>query len=409
MAVGNYMIKQISAIVNDAYEDITGQSNSIQTLDTSALVSMGAALDDMGLLEGWFGKLANRIVKTVFFVRTAPDKRERSILRDEHEYGAFIQKVYANSPDAVDNTEYKIPASATGLYTQSSPYDVNATIEMDAKVFGGQGTFSIEFVKPVDQIRTAFLNGVDMQRLIDAMYTMAMNKVKMAMNSLVDMACNTGIAACLNNGLARNLLYEYNTLHADDAGFTALTAANCFEDSDFCRYATVEIKETIKDMKEPSVVYNGQAYETFTDPENMIVEMISKAVSYLETYLYSDTFHDSLVDLKAQGVTVEEVSRWQRRNTGVKPSFEDLSTISIIHDEFKDEDSNPTGKIEQSGIIAFLHDREYVAAYFGHERDWEHYNARDDVYAVGFPRRKGYAVDDHANAMVFYIADPVTP
>lgn len=405
MAVGNYMIKQISAIVNDAYEDITGQSNSIQTLDTTALVSMGAALDDMGLLEGWFGKLANRIVKTVFFVRTAPDRRERSILRDEHEYGAFIQKVYATSPDVVDNNEYKIPNSSTGLYTQSSPYDVNATIEMDAKVFGGQGTFSIEFVKPVDQIRTAFLNGTEMQRMIDAMYTAAMNKLKIAMTSLVDMACNTGMAACLNNGLARNLLYEYNTLHADDVGFTALTVANCMSDADFCRYCTMEIKETIDDMKEVSTVYNAQAYETFTDEENLVLEMLSKAMSYFEVYLQADTFHNDLVSLPG----FEKVSKWQKRNKAVKPDFESLSTISVIHDEFKDEVTNPTGKIEQSGILAFLHDREYVAAYFGHERDWEHYNPRDDVYAVGFPRRKGYAIDDHANAMVFYIADPVSP
>lgn len=405
MAVGNYMIKQISSIVNDAYEDITGQSNSIQTLDTTALVSMGATLDNMGLLEGWFGKLANRIVKTVFFVRTAPDRRERSILRDEHEYGAFVQKIYATAPDVVDNSEYKIPNSSTGLYTQSSPYDVNATIEMDAKVFGGQGTFSIEFVKPVDQIRTAFLNGVDMQRMIDAMYTAAMNKLKIAMTSLVDMACNTGIAACLNNDLARNLLYEYNTLHADDVGFTALTVANCLSDADFCRYCTMEIKETIDDMQEVSTVYNAQAYETFTDEENLVLEMLSKAMSYFEVYLQADTFHDDLVKLPG----FEKVSKWQMRNKDVKPDFESLSTISVIHDEFKDEVTNPTGKIEQSGIIAFLHDKEYVAAYFGHERDWEHYNPRDDVYSVGFPRRKGYAIDDHANAMVFYIADPVTP
>lgn len=405
MAVGNYMIKQISSIVNDAYEDITGQSNSIQTLDTTALVSMGATLDNMGLLEGWFGKLANRIVKTVFFVRTAPDRRERSILRDEHEYGAFVQKVYATAPDVVDNSEYKIPNSSTGLYTQSSPYDVNATIEMDAKVFGGQGTFSIEFVKPVDQIRTAFLNGVDMQRMIDAMYTAAMNKLKIAMTSLVDMACNTGIAACLNNDLARNLLYEYNTLHADDVGFTALTVATCLSDADFCRYCTMEIKETIDDMQEVSTVYNAQAYETFTDKENLVLEMLSKAMSYFEVYLQADTFHDDLVKLPG----FEKVSKWQMRNKAVKPDFESLSTISVIHDEFKDEVTNPYGKIEQSGIIAFLHDREYVAAYFGHERDWEHYNPRDDVYSVGFPRRKGYAIDDHANAMVFYIADPVTP
>lgn len=401
MAIGNYMIKQIPAIVNDAFEDIVGKSNAIQTVDTTSLVSMGDTLDQMNLFEGWFGKLANRIVKTVFFVRTYEGKRERSILRDEHEYGAFIQKVYAYMPDVVDNPEYKIPETTHNTYTQSSPYDVKTTIQVDAKVFGGQGTFALEYVYPIDQIRTAFTSGTEMQRLIDAMYTTAMNKVKAAMESLVDMACNTAIAACINNGLARNLLDEYNTLHEDETGFTALTAATALSDSDFCRYCTMEIKETIDDMQSLATVYNAQGYETFTDESNLVCEMLSKANAFFEVYLQADTFHNDLVKLPR----FEKVNRWQYRNKSVKPSFASLSTISVIHDEFKDADTNPTGKIEQSGVIAFVHDIEYVAAYFGHERDWEHYNKRDDVVAVGFNRRKGYAIDDHANAVVFYIAD----
>lgn len=403
MAIGNYVVKQIASVVNDAYTDITGQNSTQKKLTTTSLVSMGDTLDQMNLLEGWWGKLANRIVKTAFFVRFYQGKRDRSILRDEHEYGAFIQKVYTVMPDAVDNPEYKIPETTYNTYTQSSPYDVKTTIEVDAKIYGGQGTFSIEFVRPVDQIRTAFTNTVEMQRLIDAMYTTAMNKIKAAEESLVSMACSTGIAACIDNGLARNLLKEYNDLHEDDQGFTALTAATCLSDADFCRYCTMEIKETIDDMQELSTVYNAQAYETFCDRSDLICEMLSKVNAFFEVYLQADSFHRDLVDLEG----FELVNRWSYRNKNVKPDFEDISTISVIHDAFKSE-TNLTGEITQSGVIAFIHDREYVAAYFGHERDWEHYNMRDDVYAVGFTRRKGFAIDDHANAVVFYIADPTT-
>lgn len=403
MAIGNYIVSQIASVVNDAYTDITGQNSTQKKLTTTALVSMGDTLDQMNLLEGWWGKLANRIVKTAFFVRFYQGKRERSILRDEHEYGAFVQKVYTITPDIVDNPEYKIPETTYNTYTQSSPYDVKTTIQVDAKIYGGQGTFSLEFVRPVDQIRSAFTSAVEMQRMIDAMYTTAMNKIKAAEESLIDMACNTAIAACINNGLARNLLDEYNTLHEDETGFVALTAATCLSDADFCRYCTMEIKETIDDMQTLSTVYNAQAYETFTDEENLICEMLAKAKAFFEVYLQSDTFNSSLVELSG----FELVNRWSYRNKNIKPDFESISTISVIHDAFKSE-TNLTGEITQSGVIAFLHDREYVAAYFGHERDWEHYNMRDDVYAVGFNRRHGFAIDDHANAMVFYIAD-VTP
>lgn len=96
-----YIIKQKYAVVNDAYADAVGNSSAITELDTTDLVSMGKQIDEMQLIDGWFGALANRIVKTVYFVRVYGGGRQRSVLRDEHEYGAFIQKVYYKAPDFV--------------------------------------------------------------------------------------------------------------------------------------------------------------------------------------------------------------------------------------------------------------------------------------------------------------------
>ena len=92
--------------------------------------------------------------------------------------------------------------------------------------------------------------------------------------------------------------------------------------------------------------------------------------------------------------------RWQRLDNSVTQSFEDVSSISI---------ENGSLEVAQSGIICFLHDIEHVAAYFGHRRTWEKYNERDDVMIHGDTMRKGYAVDGHANGLVFVVADPVTP
>ena len=117
-----YIAQQIKTLLNDVIEDLTGQSAAIQDIDTTDLVSMGKAISSMELLEGWYGKLVNRLAKTVYFVRVYDPKRARSILRDEHEYGAFVQKVYYTAPDFVDNPEYGIPSS--GSYTQHSPYIV---------------------------------------------------------------------------------------------------------------------------------------------------------------------------------------------------------------------------------------------------------------------------------------------
>lgn len=395
-----YIAQQIKTLLNDVIEDLTGQSAAIQDIDTSDLVSMGKAISNMELLEGWYGKLVNRLAKTVYFVRVYDPNRARSILRDEHEYGAFVQKVYYTAPDFVDNPEYAIPDS--GSYTQHSPYDVSAVVTVDAKIFGGQGTFALEIIRPVDQIRSAFLSDSEMMRFIDGIYLTIENKLKLAEEALVSTAVCTAMAADINGGNVRNLLTEYNTLHDDDPGFTALTAAQALTDADFLKFASKEINQLISYMEDMSTAYNVNGYMTFTDRDNLVVEMLADAAAAFDTYASADTFHNELIALPRY----EKVNKWQFTGQSGR-GFDNLSTIDIIHDDFKSE-TNLTGEITETGIIAFVHDIEHVAAYFGHRRSWEKYNERDDVYIHGETARKGYAVDLNANGMVFIVKD-VTP
>lgn len=398
MAKGDYIIKQKYSVVNDAIADAFGKSGSITTLNTTDLVSLGKSLANMELLEGWYAAMANRIVKTVYFMRVY-GQRQRSVLRDEHEYGAFVQKVYYKAPDFVANPEYGIPQdpvspSTEYTYNQSSPYDVSAVVEVTASVFGGQGTLALEFVRPVDQIRTAFLSEAEMIRFIDGLYVAADNKIKMAEEELTDMAVNTAIAYDVDNNKVRNLLTEYNALLPEDAD--PLTAAAAVRDADFLRYACMEIGQTIDYMGEMSTIFNVEGYETFTDRENMVVEVLSYFARSMEVFLQADTFHDSLVSLPRY----EAVPRWQRLKNSVAQDFASLSAIKIQNSAI-----NSGNALTVNGVVAFVHDVEHVAAYFGHRRTWEKYNERDDVYIHGDTMRKGYAVDGHANGVVFIVAD----
>jgi hypothetical protein len=398
MAKGDYIIKQKYAVVNDAIQDALGNNASISTLNTTDLVSLGKSLANMNLLEGWYAAMANRIVKTVYFVRVY-GQRQRSVLRDEHEYGAFVQKVYYKAPDFVANPEYGIPQAPVSpateyTYKQSSPYDVEAVVEVSASVFGGQGTLALEFVRPVDQIRTAFLSEAEMIRFIDGLYVAADQRIKLAEEELTDLAVNTAIAYDVDNNKVRNLLTEFNALLPEDAD--PLTAAQAVRDADFLRYACMEIGQTIDYMGEMSTIFNVEGYETFTDRENMVVEVLSYFARSMEVFLQADTFHDSLVSLPRY----ESVPRWQRLKNSVAQDFASLSAIKIQNSAI-----NSGNALTVNGVVAFVHDIEHVAAYFGHRRTWEKYNERDDVYIHGDTMRKGYAVDGHANGVVFIVAD----
>lgn len=379
-----YLVSQIKNIVNDSVKDALGKNYAATKVESTDVVSLGKAIGSYDAYEGFFGSLVNRIVKTVYFIRTY-EGNTRSVLRDEHEYGAFIQKIYYDLPDAVDNPTWNIPDSATGLYTQASPYDVNATVGVSSLIFGGKGTWSIEIVRPIEQIKTAFLDESSMMSFIDGIYLAVENAFKLEEERIVALAVNTAMADALDGGIARNLLAEYN-----DKFSQSLTAATAMVSADFIRYATKEIKRTIENMGKMSTVFNKGGYATFTSPDKMVVEMLAEFAAASDTYLQSDTFHDELVALP----NYERVPFWQ--TSGKNFDFTDCSKINVEHDDLDND-------IEQGGIIAFVHDIENVAAYFGRRRAWEVVNPRSEVVVHGEKAEKGFAVDRNANAEVFYL------
>ena len=391
-----YNVSQITTLINDVIEDLSGQNSSISTLESTDLVSLGKAIGSANLIEGFFGALCNRLAKSVYFIRAYDPESRRAILRDEHEFGAFVQKVYYTAPDVVDNPEYKVP-DGSGYYQNASPYDVTATVAVSAKVFDEQGTFALEIVRPIDQIRSAFLSESEMMRFIDGIYVAIENKMKLAEEGLVSTAVCTAMAYDIENGMSRNLLAEYNALLP--VGANALTAADCLRDTDFLRYAGMEIKRTMDFMEIMSTEFNSGGYLTFTDRENMVLEVLGTFADATDVYLTSDTFHDELVQLP----NYERVARWQRLADDTVQAVAEISEIKIKHSSLSGTGGNHI--VNQSGIIAFVHDIEHVAAYFGHRRSWEIFNPRQDLYVHGETARKGYAVDPNANGVVFYVAD----
>ena len=384
------LVKQISNIVNDSVKDALGKTAGLTTLDSSDIVSMGKALASHDLYDMFFKSLTNRIAKTVYFVRTYEGSK-RSVLRDEHEFGAFIQKTYTEMPDAVDNATWN--ESGTKTFPQASPYDVEATIGVSSLIFGGKGTWTIEIVRPIEQIKSAFLDNASMMRFIDSIYIAIQNSFKLEEERLTALAVNTSMASCLSGGVSRNLLAEYNEKHADNP----LTVESALENADFLKFASKEINLTVKNMAVLSTAFNKAKYTTFTSKENLVVEMLNHFASASDMYLQADTFHNELTKLP----NFENVPFWQ--SSGSDFDFTTCSSIDITNKQLI-SDGNATGNVKQSGIICFIHDTENVACYFGNRRTWDLPNPRSEVIVHGEKAEKGYSVDDHANAVVFYMA-----
>lgn len=378
----SYLTTQIPDVVKDAVSDLLGTTKATK-LVADGLVSLGQALEDMDLLDGWFGALANRIVDTRYMVR-AYEPYTRKLLRNEHEFGAFVQRVYyTDAPDPVENPAYAAPDE--GSYKQVSPYDVEGSIAVTALVYGGTGTWSFEFIRPVSQIKKAFTSGSEMDAFIAGLYLYADNKFKLHEEAIANLAANTGIAIAIGEGLERDLLSEYNQLH-DDA---VLTRAEALRSADFFKYASKEISRIIENMGRMTTVFNAQGYETYTPADQMVVEMLTEFAKASDVYLEADTYHNELVALP----NFERVAYWQ--SPGSKDfKFEDCSAINIELD-------NDTTNVD--GVIAFLHDMEYVAATIKDRYTWEEFNKRQRVMIHGEQAEEGYAVDKFMNAMVIRV------
>lgn len=391
-----YDVSQIYSIVNSAAADALGKNAGVTKLDTTNFVSLGKSLSNMGLLDGWFNALAKRIAKTVLFARTYEGKR-RSVLRDEMEWGAFIQKIYYKMPDATSNdtwTDKPVASGADeGKYKQASPYDVDTSIEVKSVIFGNKGTWSIEIVRPLIQIKNAFLSENDMFAFIDGIYVTIDNSLKLEEERLEALAVNTGMALALSRGCGVNLLNLYNAAH-DDA---IITVDEALTNAEFLRMATKEIGNIIDQMKNISVVYSPFEWETYTPDDKLVLEALNKFVSAFDVYLASDTFHNELVALP----NFEKVSFWQ--SSGKNYDFADVSKINIKNSALQVENVYASDTVAQSGILAYIHDIEAVACSFYDRRTWEMVNPRAEVLIHGDKAEKGYAVDGNANACVLYI------
>ena len=388
-------VSQIYQLVNDAVSDFLG-TTAVRAKDTSSFVDLGRTLAQIHSAnnpydgyDSFYGALAARIAKTEIMVRLY-EGSGRGVIADYIDFGAFVQRVYTDIPDAVENPVWSLSNGQNPpTITPHSPYDVDTVVNISAMIFGKRGTWSIEILKPYKQIKEAFLSESAMMAFIDAIDLSIANSLAMEKESLENLAVATSIANCLQNGKATNLLAAYNTGAA-----TPLTVANCMRSLDFLAFANKTIDNFRGYIKKPSRKYNTAGYVTFTPTDKAKLEVLTDFASASKFYLESNTYHDELVNMEGYS----EVPYWQSPGTSGAFDFAESSKI-IIQNDGVDEDP-----VTGTGIIAFLRDEEQVKAYFGEVESWSLPNPRDRSTIHGEQAETGYAVDPHLNAWVFYIA-----
>lgn len=376
---------QIYETVNLLAKEVLGEE-AINVVDTSTFVAAGSKiLSSDTNKEQFYKALADRIGKVIVSVRSYGRHNVNGVSKNEMEFGCILQKIHYTMPESNNNPAWIFD-------TQANPYDTTNTISVKAKLLVAGGAYSFETEIPDYQLKTAFINEVNMSAFISGLYTTISNAMDFAIENNNNMAVATGIAVVLNSNKAtikRNPLKEYNAKFGK-----TLTRDNCFTDNDFLLYTVNEMIITKNSMARMSTLFNVDGMEKFTRSENLNVEMLSDFDVAIKTRLLASTYHKDLIELPKYSI----VPYWQ--GTGTSNTFADKSKINV-------KIEGVAQAIEQDGIICYMHDDMAVSSTIMNERIASVFNPFADVTNYQHKAYLSYAVDGAENGVVFYVADEV--
>ena len=376
-------VKQIQSILNDVSKQTFGTS-AITVVDTASFVSLGnKVLSSDDYTENFLNALTDRIAKTAYGIRNYIGVN-KNMLRENFEYGAIVQKIHIDMPEARQNNAWEIGKEG---YTPTYAPVIKPNVSQ--KLFNKISTWEVDITIPDYMLKTAFLNETSMATFIDAIFTAMNNAMQICHDNNANLIRANFIGNILHKNKstqAINLLHEYNTLTN-----ASLTVANCLRDIDFLKYSTMQINLWTKRMSVMSTLFNDDGNAKFTDKDNLVIDVLQDFASATATFLEADTYHKELVSLPMYN----EVAYWQ--GSGQTFAFADTSKINVKIDA--------ENTVEKSGIIAVAYDYLAIGTTINQPRTTTERNNKDEYTNYYNKANIGCFNDLGENGIVFYIAE----
>lgn len=374
-------VTQIVTILNEAQQEIIGEA-AITTENLENVVDMGKQILEATDVDNYVRKLIDKVGRMIFVDRvynsTAPD-----ILTDSWEYGSALQKVRCEMPDAVENDSWKL--------TNGQSYDpfVFTAPDVQSKFYDSKVTYEVQMSFTEMQVKSAFNSPAEMNSFFAMIENRIRFKLTLSNDILKTRTVNNLIAEKIHsNNNVVNLLTMYNTEFTQ-----TLKADHALMDKDFLRYAIGKIKEYIKYIQRPSMLFNDGGYTAFTPESDMKMVLLSRFVNTAEVYLQSDTFHNDLVKLSGYS----EVPYWQGSGTSEKFDFAEISKIDVT--------TASGNKVSQAGIIGTIFDRDACMVCNANPRVTSIYNPKGEYWNYFYKYDASYFNDTMENCVVFIVAD----
>lgn len=388
-------VKQVYTIVNTTTTEILGESAVVKE-DFTNLVDVGKEIFSADAVDNYVGKLVDRIGKMVFVDRVYRGSVP-SILMDSFEYGAIVEKIAADLPEAVENESWEL--------TDGTSYDPNVFYKpaVSAKFFNSKTTFEIDLSFTQKQVKESFTSLNEMNAFLTMLFNTVDKSMTVKIDSLIMRTINNMTATTIadayptgatsgygaaGNTRAVNLLALYNAKFPD----ATLTVDECLTSPEFIRFASMQMAVLIDRMSRMSTLFNMGGAARFTPADELHVVMLTDFKAAANAYLQSDTFHNEFTALPK----AETVPFWQ--GSGVDYGFGSVSALNVKTASGTD--------VSVTGVLAVMFDTEACGVSNPDKRVTTNYNPKAEFYTNFYKFDAGYFNDENENFVVFFVADP---
>lgn len=379
-------VTQVYEIINGIAKELVGDEAVVQE-DLSNVVDVGNAIFGAASVDNYVKKLVDHIGK-VIFVNRPYSGSVPSVMMDGWEYGAVLEKISADIPEASENESWSLEDG------KSYDQDVFYQPKVEAKFFSQKVTFEVDMSFTEKQVKGSFSSASQLNGFLSMLYNAVEKAMTLRMDGLVMRTINNMTALTINDdktGIrAVNLLTAYNSKFS-----ATLTAAEAVTNPEFIRFASMTMQLYIDRLSKMSTLFNAGGKQRFTPADALHVVMLSDFKAAAGAYLQSDTFNEQYVALP----NAETVPYWQ--GSGKDYAFTSVSTIHV-----KANDGKTDGGIEvnQSGILCVMFDRDALGVCNVDRRVTTNFNAKAEFFNNYYKFDAGYFNDTNENFVVFFVA-----
>lgn len=378
-------VTQVATILNSMRDEFIGESEPINE-DLSNIIDFGRTFTATATDEDtdrFIKKYGDKVAKQIFVSREY-EILTPSMVRDGAEWGSVVEKSRFIPNDYENNFVWGLE--------NGHKYDDFLTFKptsANVKYYNSKCTYKIPLEQTRRQLRESMLSSASFMSFTSALENNILNQLHLAYNLLAERLLNGLIAKRISENNANttiDLLALYNT---NVTPTTPLTQSKAIYDKEFLRFCSSIIMDVSELMKVMSMKYNSDGVMTFTPKEYQSLTLISKFAINLETYLYSDTYHDDFLKIG----TYEKIPFWQ--GIGTTTTFSDRTTIDVKLDD------NTT--VKRDFIVGILRDRDACVIFNNEQYTTSFVNPDTAVTRYNFMNDISLFSDTSENAVVFTI------